>query len=113
MQEYLDETQLAQAEIQIARDILPEVTIPESVTDQGLELIRSLKIDSLRAEITLFEAIKALAALDNRKVVDADDLRVIAPMALRMRRSGFIGTYLTDQSKEDDEINKVIDETIK
>ena len=112
MQEYSDETRLAQAEIQIARDILPQVTIPESVTEQGLELIRSLKIDSLRAEITLFEAIRALAALDNRKLVDADDLRVIAPMALRMRRSGFIDTYLKDQSKEDEEIKKVIDATI-
>jgi magnesium chelatase subunit I len=113
MQEYLDETRLAQAEIQIARDILPEVSIPESVTEQGLELIRSLKIDSLRAEITLFESVKALAALDNRKVVEAEDLRIIAPMALRMRRSGFIDTYLLEQSKEDDEINKVIGETIK
>ncbi len=112
MQEYSDETRLAQAEIQIARDLLPEVTIPESVSEQGLELIRSLKIDSLRSEITLFEAIRALAALDNRKLVDADDLRVIAPMALRMRRSGFIDTYLTDQSKEDEEIKKVIDATI-
>ncbi len=112
VQEYSDETRLAQAEIQIARDILPEVSIPESVTEQGLELIRSLRIDSLRAEITLFEAVKAIAALDNRKVVSVDDLHVIAPMALRMRRSGFIESYLTDQNKEDEEIKKAIDETL-
>jgi magnesium chelatase subunit I len=113
MQEYNYETQTAQAEVQTARDILPEVMIPERLTDQGLELIRSLNIDSLRAEITLFEAIKALAALDNRKVVMPEDLQVIAPMALRMRRSGFIETYLSDQSKEEDEIRQALDDTLK
>ncbi len=113
IQEYNYEMQKAQVEIQTARDILPEVMIPESLSDQGLELIRSLKIDSLRAEITLFEAIKALAALDNRNVAVAEDLQVIAPMALRMRRSGFIETYLSDQSKEEDEIRQAVDNTLK
>ena len=69
-------------------------------------MIRSLKIDSLRAEITLFEAVRAFAALDNRKVADPEDMQVIAPMALRMRRSGFIETYLTDQIQGRNEINK-------
>jgi magnesium chelatase subunit I len=113
MQEYNNEKQIAQVEIQTARDILLDVKIPASLSDQGLELIRSLKIDSLRAEITLFEAMKALAALDNRKMASADDLQVIAPMALRMRRSGFMETYLNDQSKEEDEIIQAVDSTLK
>lgn len=113
MQEYNSETQTAQAEVQTARDIMPEVTIPGRLTDQGLELIRSLNIDSLRAEITLFEAVKALAALDNRKAAVPEDLQVIAPMALRMRRSGFIETYLSDQSREEAEIKRAVDDTLK
>jgi magnesium chelatase subunit I len=112
MQEYNYETKIAQVEVQTARDILPEVKIPDGLTEQGLQLIRSLDIDSLRAEITLFEAIKALAALDNRKKATAEDLQVIAPMALRMRRSGFIETYLNDQSKEEDEIKQAVDDTL-
>jgi magnesium chelatase subunit I len=107
--EYQDETRLAQAEIQVARDILPEVKIPEDVSEHGLELIRQLKIDSLRAEITLFEAARAFAALDNRKVVGKEDLHTIAPMALRMRRSDFIEKYLHAEATEEKEIKTAVD----
>jgi magnesium chelatase subunit I len=113
MLEYDDETRTAQAEVQLARDLLPEVNIPDRISTQGLDLIRTLKIDSLRAEITLFEAIRALAALDNRKVALPEDLQTISPMALRMRRSEFIEKYLTDQSLEEKEINKVVNDTLR
>src|SRR4030042_634766 len=113
MLEYGEETRTAQAEVQSARDILKDVEIPNDLSNQGLELIRSLKIDSLRAEITLFEAAKAFAALDNRKVANPEDLEIIAPMALRMRRSEFIEEYLTEQSLEKKEIDKAINDTIK
>jgi magnesium chelatase subunit I len=112
MLEYSDETRAAQIEVQLARDIIPEVKIPENVSNLGLDLIRHLSIDSLRAEITLFEASKALAALDNRKVVSSEDLQAIAPMALRMRRSAFIEKYLTDQSIEEKEINNAVNNTL-
>jgi magnesium chelatase subunit I len=113
MLEYSDETRIAQAEIQLARDILPEVKIPEQVSKHGLDLIRQLNIDSLRAEITLFESSRALAALDNRKVVTLEDLSLIAPMALRMRRSKFIEKYLSNQNVEEKEIKKAVNETWK
>lgn len=109
MLEYSDETKIAQTEIQIARDNLPEVKIPDNVSSLGLDLIRQLKIDSLRAEVTLFEAARAFAALDGRLEVTSDDLHVIAPMALRMRRSDFIEKYLAEQSIEEKEINNSVD----
>ena len=112
MLEYSGETSLAQTEVQIAKDILPEVILPEQVSNLGLDLIRHLNIDSLRAEITLFEACRAFAALDNRKAVSPEDLQTIAPMALRMRRSEFIEKYLTDQSVEEKEIKNAIDDTL-
>ncbi len=111
--EYQDETQIAQAEVQVSRDILGEVKVPDSLATQGLALIRSLKIDSLRAEITLFEAMKAFAALDNRKEATPDDLQVIAPMALRMRRSEFIEKYLTDQATEEKEIRQAVNNSLQ
>jgi len=111
MLEYSDESSIAQTEVQIARDILPEVKIPEEVSNLGLELIRHLNINSLRAEITLFEASRALAALDNRKVVSSNDLQTIAPMALRMRRSSFIEKYITDQTEEEKEIKNAVNHT--
>ena len=74
-------------------------------------LIRSLQIDSLRAEITLFEAAKAYAAMDGRQEVCADDLRVVTPMAVRMRRSVFMNQYFADRIKEEEEITQTINNT--
>jgi len=110
--EYNNETQIAQAEIQLARDILPNVKIPDNVSNLALELIHQLKIDSLRAEVTLFEAARAYAALDGRMEVVTEDIHVIAPMALRMRRSPFIEKYLSEQSLEEDEIIKTVDQKL-
>lgn len=110
--EYVNETKIAQAEIQIARDILTEVKMPQKLINQGLELIHSLGINSLRAEITLFEAIRAFAALDNRKAAKAEDLSLIAPMALRLRRSEFIDKYLSEQSDEEQDINIAVKQSM-
>ncbi len=104
MLEYKEATIAAQIELQAARDMLPEVQIPVTVSRIGLELIQSLKIDSLRAEITLFEASRAFAALDGRHEVTVQDLVTIAPLALRLRRSTFMQKYLAEQITEDDEI---------
>ncbi len=112
IQEYDSETQIAQTEIQMARDILPNVNIPENVSNLTLELIHKLKIDSLRAEVTLFEAARAFAALDGRLEVKTEDVHIIAPMALRMRRSSFIEKYLSEQSLEEEEIKKTVDQTL-
>lgn len=112
MLKYSDETKIAQTEVQMARDILPNVKIPENVTNLGLELIHQLNIDSLRAEVTLFEAARAFAALDGRLEVNNEDLHIIAPMALRMRRSTFIEKYLTEQALEEEEIRKTVNHTL-
>jgi magnesium chelatase subunit I len=111
-QRYNDETKIAQTEVQMARDILADVKIPEYVTNLGLDLIHQLNIDSLRAEVTLFEAARAFAALDGRQEVNSEDLHIIAPMALRMRRSSFIEKYLTEQSMEEEEIRQTVNHTL-
>lgn len=102
--DYKNETQIAQVEIQAARDLLPGVKIPDDLANRALELIHTLKIDSLRSEITLFEASRAFAALDNRNTILPEDIQVIAPMALRLRRSDFMDKYITDQVSEGEEI---------
>lgn len=106
--QYADDTQLAQAEIQVGRELLPQVTLPETVCKVGLEMIRQLSVDSLRAEITLFEAARAYAALDGRLEVSIDDLKAVAPMALRMRRSKFMEKFLSEVTLEDEEISGII-----
>jgi magnesium chelatase subunit I len=109
---YEEDTRMVQQEIQSARDSVAKVTISEEVSNLGLEMIRALQIDSLRAEITLFEAAKAYAAMDARQEVCAEDLRAVTPMAVRMRRSVFMNHYFTDRIIEEEEIeltmNKII-----
>lgn len=97
---YWEETRLLRDEIQACRDALHEVELPKRVAKAGLDLIEELEIDSLRAEITLFEAARAHAIADTRKEVTLKDIRTVAPMALRLRQSPFIEDYLHDQNSE-------------
>ncbi len=106
--QYNEETVLARQELQAARDLLPKVVLPEKVAAQGLALIDALHIDSLRAEITLFEAARAYAAADARTEVTPADLGVVAPMALRMRRSAFMDAYFASQRGEEEEIGTLL-----
>jgi magnesium chelatase subunit I len=104
IEEYQLETDIAKAEVQTAREIMNKVVLPDEVARIGLELINRLKIDSLRAEITLFESARAHAAADARTMVTKDDIQEVALMSLRLRRSGFITDYIEQQQAEDNEI---------
>jgi magnesium chelatase subunit I len=65
-------------------------------------------IDSLRAEITWFESARAYAAADGRNEVTTEDLQMVAPMALRLRRSQFMTDYLKGQLSEEKEMNSLL-----
>lgn len=111
IQRYQSETEMALMEIQNARDILPNVDLQSEIAMLGLKLIEQLKIDSLRAEITLFEAACAYAALDGRTNVLLEDLKSVGLMSLRMRRSKFIEEFSSNQKNEEDEIMTIIENT--
>jgi Mg-chelatase subunit ChlI len=102
--QFAEETIIARQEIETARQVLRQVTISDKVAGFGLGLISHLEIDSLRAEITLFESARAYAAADGRKEVISSDLAIVAPMSLRMRRSSFITDYVANQQLEDNEL---------
>lgn len=106
---YAEETSELRQEIQTARQRLPQVQLPDEVARLGLDIIRQLQIDSLRAEITLFEAARAYAAADNRLTVLPEDLRAVATMALRARRSAFMIDYFASQQGEEAEIQTVVE----
>lgn len=101
---YAGNTAAARDEIEAARALLPSVLLPEPLAITTIDLIRRLGIDSLRAEITLFEAARAFAAADGRTLVTASDIRNIAPLALRMRRSQFMNQYFIERAQEDVEL---------
>jgi len=110
--QYAPATRVFKEEIQASREKIQDIELPEDIAQTGLELIENLEVDSLRAEITLFEAARAHAAADARDIVTRDDLREIAPMALRLRRSSFIDQYIADQSTEAEVLDKAINELI-
>jgi magnesium chelatase subunit I len=109
IRQYAQDTDLAREEILHARQLLPQVKLSEPVAKAGISMIQQLKIDSLRAEITLFEAARAYAASDSRTEVKYSDLRTVAPMSLRLRRSEFMIKYFQDRSKEELELNQTLD----
>jgi magnesium chelatase subunit I len=100
-------------EIILARELLKETTISDEAISLGLSLVQKLDIDSHRAEYTMFEAARAHAAADGRDVANVQDIRVVAPMALRQRRSQFMVSFFNSQKEEDDQIRSHIDELIK
>lgn len=110
--QYAQETAALRSEIQSARQALPLVELPDKTARLGLRLVRGLQIDSLRAEITLFEAARAHAAADGRLQTSEQDLLAVAPMALRGRRSKFMHNFLAEQQIEYEEISSALNQEI-
>jgi len=98
----------AAQEIQSARECLPKVQLPDPVAKPAIDLVEKMGIDSLRAEITWFEAARAYAAADGRFAVTNEDLKIIAPMALRLRRSKFMTEYFGSQQGEEQEMDGLL-----
>jgi magnesium chelatase subunit I len=105
---YAEGTQLAKQELDSARKAIGEVTLLEKAESFGLGLIQGMGIESLRAEITLFEAARAHSIADGRREATPEDIRIVAPMALRLRRSSFIKDYLSTQSQEEEELKSLL-----
>ncbi len=105
---YADEMLAAAEEIQSARLRLPKVALPDKVARPAIKLVQKMGIDSLRAEITWFEAARAYVAADGRSKVTSEDMQAVAPMALRLRRSNFITEYFTNQEGEEEEMSKLL-----
>ena len=96
-------------EIEDARARLPRVMIDDEAKALGLKLIKSMQIDSNRAEITLFEAARAHAAADERELVTVDDVKAVALMSLRQRQSEELISFMEKQSQEDDLLTALIE----
>jgi magnesium chelatase subunit I len=99
----------AASEIRSAREQVRRVVLSDEVANPAIELVQRMGIDSLRAEITWFESGRAYAAADGREQVTLDDLKAVAPMALRLRRSPFMTEYLKGQRGEELELTSLLD----
>jgi len=102
------EMEAAASEIRNARERVKKVSVPDHVANPAIELVQRLGIDSLRAEITWFESARAYASADGREEVTMGDLKAVAPMALRLRRSLFMNEYFEGQVGEEKELTKLL-----
>lgn len=108
--QFAAEMEAAAAEIKIARERVKSVRLPDEVAHPAIQLVQKMGVDSLRAEITWFEAARAYAAADNRDEVTLADLRAVAPMALRLRRSSYMTEYFKGQQGEEREMQTLLEE---
>ena len=102
------EMEAAADEIRSAREQIKNVFVPDGIANPAIALVQKMGIDSLRAEITWFESARAYAAADGRAEVTVDDLKTVAPMALRLRRSQFMNEYFKGQVGEEKELTSLL-----
>lgn len=97
------EGQALQAQIGQAQAMLGAVTVSDQLFDFISQLCCEFEVASLRADIVLHKAARALAALDGRTQVSAEDIRTAAMLVLphRRRRKPFEQSGL-DQDKLDE-----------
>jgi magnesium chelatase subunit I len=103
------EMEAAADEIRSARERVKKVQLPDQVANPAIQLVQKMKVDSLRAEITWFEAARAYTAADGRDEVTPDDLKAVAPMTLRLRRSAYMNEYFKGQQGEEKEMQSLLD----
>jgi magnesium chelatase subunit I len=86
--------------------------VPPEVETLALNIIQQLSIPSHRAEIALLEAARARAAADFRSEVHVEDVRRMALLALRQRRSTSLDAYAEQVRQESELVNTVLDTTL-
>lgn len=106
--QFAAEMAAAAEEIRAARERIRRVVLPDALANPAIHLVQQMGIDSLRAEITWFESARAYTAADGREEVSEADLKAVAPMALRLRRSHFMNEYFRGQVTEEKELSTLL-----
>jgi len=109
---YADATMRAAESIQCARLTLDGTDLTPEAEQFAVLVTSELGIESHRVEIVLMEAARAYAALSadgERQTVVAgvDDVKAIAPLVLRRRKSG-LAEFEAAARREDEEIREAI-----
>ena len=92
---FCEQWQGAEAELRrqiaTARQLLPEVVVPDQILGLIVFLCTQMDVEGLRADITIYKAAAALAALEGRRTVTEQDVQQVATLALshRKRRQPF------------------------
>ncbi len=82
-----------------SRDLLPQVTVPEDILDLITDICAEYQVDGLRGDIVMYKTASTIAAYEGRTVVNVEDVREAAQMALlhRQRRLPFQQPHLVTE----------------
>lgn len=83
---FASEQEALRQQVERARQLLPRVRTPEAVSRRIAALAAGHGVLSLRADLALHRACRALAALEQREEVAIDDAERVAPLVLRHRQ---------------------------
>lgn len=106
--QFAEEMEAAASEIRTARERVNKVKLPDKIANPAIQLVQKMGVDSLRAEITWFEAARAYAAADGHDEVSLEDLKAVAAMTLRLRRSTYMNEYFKGQQGEEREMQMLL-----
>jgi magnesium chelatase subunit I len=81
-----EEDDSIRARLLAARAALFDVEVPEAAVDRAVAVATALRTVGHRGEVVMVQAARAHAALRGESAVRAEDLRVVAPFALRHRK---------------------------
>ncbi|MDO8672619.1 MAG: putative cobaltochelatase [Dehalococcoidia bacterium] len=99
------EQERLRAQIIMARQLLPRVNISDDILALIARICIAMNVDGHRADIVIMKTASTLAAFLGRTIVDEDDVREAAELALphRMKRKPF-----EDQKMDEDKIEEAI-----
>ncbi|MFA5018276.1 MAG: putative cobaltochelatase [Methylobacter sp.] len=83
---WMAEQQTLRHQLATAQLLLPEVTLDDALLDLISHLCCEFEVASLRADIVMHKAARALAALEGRSQVTPEDVRTAAELVLPHRR---------------------------
>jgi len=106
---YAAQTAALAEEVETARAILPHVSVPPALEELALALVQALQVPSHRAEIALLEGARARAAADFRNLVSVEDIRRVAPLALRQRHSAQLDEHARRSAEERAAVEAALD----
>ncbi len=88
--------------LQRAQARLPGVTLPPNFASACVRIAQQLQVEGHRGELVMAWASRALAAIEGRDTVTAEDLQAVAPLALAHRRKLSTQREMVPWSEADD-----------
>ena len=99
MDGWADAEQAERERLLRSQRLLPDVVVPDEILELITDICAEYQVDGLRGDIVMYKTASTIAAYEGRTVVDVEDVREAALMALlhRQRRQPFQQPHLVTE----------------